>query len=336
MKSPVPPNNGEPSNASANANPSARPDDRRMGEEKFPISGPIGRAPGAVSAAVRQEAKALHALIFGDKATRRRNDAPLQEEGSKNSNGATEPWHPYAEGDSNILVGGKGRVKLDDLLTKALAPIGYVRVEKLTYRANWSTDDVEQFLSFDTYGNPKQFLSSDAGLRNPQAEAFAMQCRERYVGRMYFRDMPEGGYVFPHFFCPVHFDAGTFCSWKPRGSLNIPDFSPSNLSAKVVSELSAKLIPLVSAIRSSADLLKFLSNPDMTASPYIQMGDYYRAAQIAFLARKLGRPRAETQTILRGFTIGIRRGIDTDRFTPESYIERILDDADAAFAEKAG
>ena len=333
MKPPVSSNNKEPTDAGVEADLKARPHDRPTLEENFPISGPIGRATGVVSAAARQEAKAIHAMIFGDKATRRRNDAPAQEGSSGNSIGVTAAWQPYADGDSNILVGKKGSVKLDDLLTKALAPIGYIRVAKLTYRANWSTDDVEQFLSFDTYGNPKQYLSSSAGLRNLRAEAFAKQCHERYADKIFFRDMPKGGYVFPPFFCPVHFDAGTFCCWGRRGSLNIPDFSPSELAAKVVGELSAKLIPLVGAIRSCADLLKFLSNPDMKASPYIQMGDYYRAAQIAFLSRRLGIPRAETQTILRAFARGIRNGIDTERFTPESYIEQILDDADAAVAQ---
>src|SRR5580698_6574902 len=197
MKPPVSSNNKEPTDAGVEADLKARPHDRPTLEEKFPISGPIGRATGVVSAAARQEAKAIHAMIFGDKATRRRNDAPAQEGSSGNSIGVTAAWQPYADGDSNILVGKKGSVKLDDLLTKALAPIGYIRVAKLTYRANWSTDDVEQFLSFDTYGNPKQYLSSSAGLRNLRAEAFAKQCHERYADKIFFRDMPKGGYVFP-------------------------------------------------------------------------------------------------------------------------------------------
>ena len=60
------------------------------------------------------------------------------------------------------------------------------------------------------------------------------------------------------------------------------------------------------------------------------MGDYYRAAQIAFLARKVGAARSATKNILLGFSLYIRDSIDKSRFTPETYIDQILDDADAA------
>ncbi len=129
--------------------------------------------------------------------------------------------------------------------------------------------------------------------------------------------MPKGGYVFPPFFLPcMHFDAGTFCCWGRRGSLNIPDFSPSELAAKVVGELSAKLIPLVGAIRSCADLLKFLSNPDMKASPYIQMGDYYRAAQIAFLPSQTRNPARGDANHLARLREGNPQRHRYERFTP--------------------
>jgi hypothetical protein len=240
-------------------------------------------------------------------------------------------WNPYADGDPNILVGAKGslRVKLEDSLTEALAPLGYLRVERLTYRATWSTDDVEQFISFDTYGNPKQFLTADAGLRNAKAEAFAKQCQERYAGEAYFRCMPDGGYIYPPYFCPIHFSIGSLFEWGIRSSLDTLDFSSDELAGKIVDDLGAKFIPSIGAIKSCADLLRFLEKCDRTTPPLLQMGDYYRAAQIAFLSRKLGVARAETQTVLRGFVIGIRNGIDERRFTPETYIEQILDDADA-------
>ncbi len=67
MKPPVSSCNKEPTDAGVEADPKARPHDHPTLEEKFPISGPIGRATGVVSAAARQEAKAIHAMIFGDK-----------------------------------------------------------------------------------------------------------------------------------------------------------------------------------------------------------------------------------------------------------------------------
>jgi hypothetical protein len=102
------------------------------------------------------------------------------------------------------------RMKLDDILAPALAEVGYKKVAKLTYRASWSTEDVEQFLSFDTYGNPKQYLTGDAGFRNLKAEAFAEQCQQRYASKTYFLCMPKGGYVYPPYFCLMNFPIGWF------------------------------------------------------------------------------------------------------------------------------
>ena len=261
---PVSSNNKELSDVGTNVHP-------LNSAERAPDAG-RGNSPSAARSGGRQalcpppraeEAKAIHTMIFGDKATRPRNHAPAREENSGNSIGATAAWHPYAEGDSNILVGGKGRVKLDDLLTKALAPIGYVRVEKLTYRANWSTDDVEQFLSFDTYGNPKQYLSSSAGLRNPQAEAFAktMSRTSTQTSKSFSGICQKAAMYFP-----VLTPYTQRRHILPLGASRLAEHSRF-LAIRTCSPRSrwrsqpATHVPLVGAIHSCADLLKFLSRP---------------------------------------------------------------------------
>jgi hypothetical protein len=133
--------------------------------------------------------------------------------------------------------------------------------------------------------------------------------------------------------CPIHFSLGSVCGWGVRGSLNVRDFSASGLTSEVADGVGVKLIPIVGAIRTSAALLAFLEKDDRTNPPLLQMGGYYRAAQIAFLARKLGVARAKTEEVLQGFAVSIGNGIDSNRFTPETYIRQILDDADAALAQ---
>jgi hypothetical protein len=64
-------------------------------------------------------------------------------------------------------------------------------------------------------------------------------------------------------------------------------------------------------------------------------GPYYRAALVAYLARTLGVARKTTKASLLAHAKLIENGIDTTRLTADSYIDHILDDADAAVARSA-
>ncbi len=63
-------------------------------------------------------------------------------------------------------------------------------------------------------------------------------------------------------------------------------------------------------------------------------GPYYRAALVAYLAAKLGRPQDQTRDLLRKHARWIANGIDRSRFTPETNIDHILDDAAVAIAQQ--
>jgi hypothetical protein len=271
---------------------------------------------------------------FDSEATKRLLAALVTEFGSSLDTG--RGWNPYADGDSNIFVGGKrsNRVKLDDLLANALAPVGYSRVEKLTYRPSWSNDDVEQYLSFDTYGNPKQFLCGHAGLRNVKAEAFAEQSLERYASKVILERMPEGGYVYPPYFCQMQFSIGSLFGWGARGNLDTLNFSPDELARAVVEPIQSKLIPCIGGITTIEQLHDLLEG-DREPLTWAMRGGCYRAALVANLARKLGVPREKTKASLLTHAMLIDRGIDTTRLTPETYIDHILDDSDAAVAQAA-
>ncbi len=136
---------------------------------------------------------------------------------------AARGWTPYSDGDSNTSIKGPAgtNVNLGDVLAEALAPLGYARVEKLTFRAEWSTRDVEHVLRFDTYGNPKEFLTADAGLRNNEAEAFAKQCKGRYAHPMFLQAKSQDGYWNSPWFCPMHFSLGELLRWGLRSSINL-------------------------------------------------------------------------------------------------------------------
>lgn len=249
---------------------------------------------------------------------------------------AARGWTPYSDGNSNTSIKGPAgtNVNLGDVLAEALAPLGYARVEKLTFRAEWSTRDVEHVLRFDTYGNPKEFLTADAGLRNNEAEAFAKQCKGRYAHPMFLQAKSQDGYWNSPWFCPMHFSLGELLRWGLRSSINLAGKTSEQVAEAIVPGVQSKLLPLVGAIRTTASLLAFLER-DAEPLLWIMRAPFYRAALVAYLAGKLGRRREETRDLLRQHAALLANGIDISQFTPETYIDHILDDAAAAVAQAA-
>src|SRR5258708_18175089 len=68
-------------------------------------------------------------------------------------------------------------------LTQALADVGYRRLKRHTYRAEWSTE-VEHFLYFQLYGGAN-FLGADFGIRTKESERFAIRSIQAYGSETY-------------------------------------------------------------------------------------------------------------------------------------------------------
>jgi hypothetical protein len=316
MKKPTP--EGQPLQSGAADQGPVGPSQSATLDPPQSIAGAIGVVRGEVSpeekARARQMLDALQQIRDrSPRATGGKADPRLQE----NSDAAS--------GDANSK-----RIKLDDMLSPALAEAGYKKVAKLTYRAGWSTDDAEQFLSFHTSGVPKQYLWGDAGLRNMKAETFAEQCQQRYASQTYFRCMPKGGYVYPPYFCLMYFEIGSLFGWE-SGSLDMWSLSPDELARAIVEPIHSKLIPCIGGITTIERLHDFLES-DREPLRWYMRGPYYRAALVAYLARQLGVAREKTKASLLTHAMLIDNGIDTTRLTAESYIDHILDDAESAIS----
>ena len=290
-------------------------------EQPQPIAGVVGVAPGKVSPEEKARAKQMLNALQQVRDRSPVSDAPMDLQSEEH----------LAAAASDI---GRKRVKLDDILAPALAEAGYKKVANLTYRASWSTDDVEQFLSLRTFGNPKQYLSGDAGLRNMKAEAFAEQCVLRYANKAYFQCMPKGGYVYPPYFCPMHFSIGSLFGWGIRNRLDMGDLSPDELAHAVVEPIQSKLIHFIGGV-TSVERLHDLLESDREPLRWYMRGPYYRAALVAYLARRLGVSEDKTKASLLTHARWMENGIDMTRLTAESYIDHILDDAAVAVAQTA-
>jgi hypothetical protein len=145
--------------------------------------------------------------------------------------------------------------------------------------------------------------------------------------------MPKGGYVYPPYFCLMNFPIGWFFGWGLSASIDMWPLSPEELVRAVVEPVRSKLIPYVRGITTIERLHDVLAS-DQEPLRWLN-GPYYRAALVAYLARQLSVPRQKTKALLLTHARDIENGIDRTRLTAESYIDHILDDADAAVAQAA-
>ncbi len=287
------------------------------------IAGVIGVVPGEVSAEEKARARQmLNAL------------EQMRERFPRPPGDATQP-RPRSLSDTRSDDVKPKRTKLDDALAPALAEAGYKKIAKLTYRGEWSTPDVEHVLTFETYGVPKIYLSGSAGLRNPGASAFAEQCADRYAMPLATQFLREGRYTLPPWFCPTHFNAGVaLFGWGISGQLDMSAYPPSEVAAIVTERVRSKLVPFVGGVVSLAALLEFV---DRNEEPvlWIRTGGCVQAAIVAYLAAALGLSREATRARLRRKAYSMIQWLDKPRITPETYIEHILDDAEAAVAQQS-
>jgi hypothetical protein len=127
----------------------------------------------------------------------------------------------------------------------------------------------------------------------------------------------------------MHFALGAIADWKVRSSLNTLDYSPNELARTVQEAVEGKLTPYLGQITTSATLLEFLER-DEEPMRWFRMGGYPRSAYVAYLACKLGRARSETKGVLVKYGANIVGGIDNARLTLHTFIDELLDDAEAA------
>ena len=240
-----------------------------------------------------------------------------------------------ASPSSDITPSGakRKRTKLDDALAAALSHVGYRRIAKFTYRGEWSTPVVEHVLTFDAYGVPKVYLSGDAGLRNPQASAFADQCLSRYGTPQFLKVLRESGYVYPPWWCQTHFPIGRLFGWKVRSSLDMTFLSSEDAASSVAKSVAADLLPLVRRVVSLETFLDFLARNEEPLL-WVRAGPGTQAAIVAYLACAVGCSRVWTRAQLLRDPKLMLGSIDSARLTPEAYVDHILDDAEAAVAEK--
>jgi hypothetical protein len=166
-------------------------------------------------------------------------------------------------------------------ITSGLAELGYRRLKKRTYKASWSSEDVEHFLFLSLHSG-RNYFSCDFGIRNPPAELFALECVKLYAGPA-FQSIPFD----PRDRCAMRFSLGGLARWGTQWSLAISDMSEAALAEKVTCAIRDDLLPVVRSILAPGDLFSLLLE-DVEPCRWLRVSGALRAAIIVYLGRRMG------------------------------------------------
>ena len=164
-------------------------------------------------------------------------------------------------------------------LRTVMTDIGYSRLKRHVYRAEWSTPDVEHLMYFLLYGTPKDFLTVDFGLKNLEAEIFAIKEIKKYGGVLYqVLRYDERIDTF------MRFSLGTLASWGLRASIRISGMTGAELAKTIRGDIDEKLLPIIRGVRTLNDLLSVLLL-DVEPFPWVRCNGAIRAGEVVYLAR---------------------------------------------------
>jgi hypothetical protein len=207
-------------------------------------------------------------------------------------------------------------------LKAALAEVGYRRLKRHVYRADWSTE-VEHFIYFQLYGTPKIFLVARFGVRFAHADLFAIRSLQTYGGPLEQLIRYDG-----RIDCLMNFSIGMMDGSKGLAPpLTTSEMSGAAVAAKVRNDIEQKLLPVVRNLTSLGRFLSFLLT-DVETHPWERCNAAIRAGIIVSLARETGMSpeqiRALLEPHLKQIWEAIRDAPDPD---PASYVNKIIQDA---------
>lgn len=207
------------------------------------------------------------------------------------------------------------------LIEKFLAAIGYRRVKKSIFRFEGGTMDCEHLLAVEIHGKNDTYLTAEFGLRNSDAEAFAINALRRY-GDPVFEAWNAGASG-----CVTWFSVGELLCWYPGAALWQRQSSDEELAVGFSEAIEARVVPITKQVTSTAALLDLLLS---NTSPYewMKSNGALRAAEIVFLACRQGTSSADLTALLQPYFREIEIGLGARRrAAPAEYIDAVITDA---------
>jgi hypothetical protein len=204
------------------------------------------------------------------------------------------------------------------LLIELMGTLDYEHVSEGTFRANWSTSEVEHFLYWTTQ-QQGVFLAGDFGFRNWGAETYARECMAVYGGLRSPSTLTNGP-TSDHR-CYMRYDLARLTPKRYRWVVTLPTASNESLRAEVqqMVQLSVAALSPVITVGGLYDLLK----RDEEWCPWYCVNGAIRAAQLVWLGKMLGVLPQEMETALQPRLREIELGLHTSMH-PEVYISKLI------------
>jgi hypothetical protein len=218
----------------------------------------------------------------------------------------------------------------ESLLNDTMTELNYARLKRVfrqpggeyfVYRKVGGNESVKHFLYFWLYGNKKQYLVCEYGIKNQLADTFAIESIQGYGGDLYKLIKYDNEVD-----CIMRFSFGRLASWPTRSSLYIDDALDEAIVKRISDDLKEILFPAIENVASLDTLLGLLLG-DANHCPWSLLNGAMRAALIINIAWQVGAPAEYILDSLRphyeSIKIHLQRGPVQD---PGSYAELLVRD----------
>jgi hypothetical protein len=203
------------------------------------------------------------------------------------------------------------------VLVDVMDSLDYQRVVDDSFRARWSSRDVEHYLYWRVSRN-ETFLMGEFGLRNPVSEQYAQDCAVLYGG--WPRKDLRLRYEQHSCFMRLTFDRLDLDSKELM--IMFTRMTDSELRSQLLEIVESKVLPALSPIASFNDLYSTLE-ADGRLCPWFATNAVLRAAKLAKLGKMLGMPTEALESTLLQHQAVIQKFIRSDQ-NVQVYIQKII------------
>jgi hypothetical protein len=213
-------------------------------------------------------------------------------------------------------------IRLEASVSPVLKEAGYEQVSGFSYKANWSSADVEHFVYLEEGAKTKGLYSGSFGIRNREAERFGVNAIRHYSSEFHFQALQYDERITCMMRCPFH-------RFKPPAwLLYVPHLTNLEMAKSLQHIITEHVRPLVGDITTIDRFLSFLVKYE---PPYYWAwtNAAIRAAQIVVLASKSGLNSDQIRSILEPRLDVIAHGFHRSspmRENPAAYVEGIVAD----------
>jgi hypothetical protein len=140
------------------------------------------------------------------------------------------------------------------LLTRAMAQLGCMKLDKLAYSLPSSQSNLEWSVTFRLLGVYRWEIDGAVRCLHNEAAVFGRMCMREFAGNWWKNSLAKHPELGGGVGCPV----ANLAHWSAMHSLNIKDLTAEESAAQVTRDIQTYVLPFVSTIQSEQQYLELL------------------------------------------------------------------------------